>query len=42
MPEGGELEPGERHPAPHRIAEREHQAAGGGVEDQPDPLGKRL
>ena len=41
LPEGGELAPGERHPARHRVAKREHQPVGGGVEDQPELVGKR-
>ena len=39
--DGGELGPGERHPARHGIAEREHQPVGGGVEHQPELVGER-
>ena len=39
--DGGELRPGERHPARHGIAEREHQPVGGGVEHQPELVGER-
>ena len=39
--DGGELGPGEVHPARHRIAEREHKPVGGGVEDQAELVGER-
>ena len=39
--DGGELGPVERHPARHRIAEREHQPVGGGVEHKPELVGGR-
>ena len=39
--EGGELARGERHPARHGVAEREHQPVGGGVEHQPELGGER-
>ena len=41
LAEGRELGPGERHPARHRIAEREHQPVGGGVQDEAELVGQR-
>ena len=41
LPEGGELGPGERHPAGHGVAQGEHQPIGRGVQDQPELVGER-
>ena len=41
LPEGGELGPGERHPAGHGIAQGEHQPVGRGVQDEAELVGER-